>query len=64
MPSGVFGPIFRGGDAARRRPHSFALAQYREPVMQVLKSLIVAALLIGSLLLGMLVASATAAGGI
>jgi hypothetical protein len=36
------------------------LAQYRERVMQVFKSLIVAALLIGSLLLGLLVASAIA----
>jgi hypothetical protein len=51
-----------GGDAAQRRRRSFALARYREPVMQVFKGLIVTALLIGSLLLGILVASATAAG--
>ena len=56
--------VFRGGDAARRRRHACTLALQKEPVMQILKSLFVAALLIGSLLLGMLVAAANACTGI
>jgi hypothetical protein len=61
VPDGLLRPFFCGWRRVAQRPrHPCVLAQYKEPVMQLLHSLFVAALLIGSLLLGMLVATAMA----